>query len=173
MKIFGILLGALIAVAQPVQAQEMKLLDKVPEEYLMKILSTVAVCIRADVNGSIKLLKIVKSMREDNPNMAEDDTKIIGSAISDINNINHVMEAETTIGVAVANTLMETYHHSEENLEAIIDPIAKSSDDGMEDLLKDVKTYEEFTNIFVPKMNKCSDMLHQMGRDVENFMENG
>lgn len=157
---------AALLVAAPVFAK-----TKVPEPELMKGLTDLAVCMQINFGGINKLSEIIQTLASSDLNLLEDERHTLQKALADHNNLKVFLGAESFMGAAIVSHLVEDYGRSMDELNAALKEAVEATHDEMEDLLKDTKEYDEFNNLFIPKLNRCTTVIEQVGNLVGKLKE--
>lgn len=168
MKILAPLVGlVLLAMPSILKAEETKL----PEEFLMTSVAKITTCLRAQAVGMVKLATMGKELQADEPGdtIAEDHKQTLLKIISTIEDLRDVMNMEKLVGRHMVGLLMTDYKHTADDLEKSLSPIATKTDESMKELLKDAKDLDEFNQVFIPKMNSCTEAMENIGKTAEKF----
>lgn len=151
----GIIIALMLLMAAPAQAEPSK-------EELTNGLLSLAVCVQADSVAMAKLASIVRQLKTAEPkDMAEDNAKIVRSAISDINTLSEIGNVETIIAHGIADTLIVKHGDTVDSLNEKIDPINMATTEKMNDLLKDAD-YKGVTEIMTNALSICTETTEKV-----------
>lgn len=174
MKLFSALLVAALAVSTPILA-EPSIDRQIPkkaqpsEQYLAQGLIGTTVCIKANMSMIQAINAMVKAMQAEEPGgLSEDNRKIALQAISDSNDLTEIVDMERYMAQALLYALIEDHHRSQSDLLVILDKASKAADQEMADAFKDLTSYQEMKNAFMPKLDACSNLLEKMVSEIKN-----
>lgn len=165
MKGIAAFLAALL-LAAPVFAK-----TKVPEAELMKGLIDLSVCMQTNLGAINKLGQIIQSMASSDTNLLEDERHNLEKAMADHNNLKVFLGAESFMGAAIVSHLVDDYAHTLDDLNVSLKEVVHTTHEEMDDLLKDVKDYDEFNVLFIPKLNHCTTVIEQIGNLIDQLKE--
>lgn len=160
-------LAAAFLFAQPAFAE-----PKVSEAELMKNLTDLSVCMQINFGGMNKLGEIIREMiAGGDKSLLEDERHTLEKAMADHNNFQVFLGAESFMGAALVNHLMDDYGHTMDDLNTKLKDTVETTYAEMETLFKDVKEYDEFNNVFIPKLNHCTTVIQQLGDVLEQLKD--
>jgi len=150
-------MAGLLLISNPVYADETPL-DNVPEEFLMQVVHDVTVCVRGN-RVAQKHIKTVVNELASLPQDAAEARKELKEGMEAIEAINDLNTADIIIGTGAINTLIQKYHHTREDINEKMKDVVSTSDEAMNDVLKDLKTVDEIENEYLPFVSVCSAIM--------------